>query len=48
MNTIYRAIFISGLVLTIGGPPSWGAPPNPTPSDAQLNTAGGTGALVNM
>lgn len=38
----------AGLVLLLGGGPSWAAgPPNPTASDANRNTAGGTGALFD-
>ena len=35
----------TGLILLLWVGLSWGGPPNPTPSDAQGNTAGGTGAL---
>jgi len=46
MNTVMRrTVGITTLLLTLGGRPSWGAPPNNDVSDAQLNTAGGTGAL---
>jgi hypothetical protein len=31
--------------MLLGGSPSWGGPPNPTPSDAGRNTAGREGAL---
>jgi hypothetical protein len=37
---------IAGLVFLLGSGLSWaGGPPNPTPSDAQFNTAGGANAL---
>jgi hypothetical protein len=39
------AIGILSLGLWLGGSPSWGGPPNPTPSDADRNTAGGSHAL---
>ena len=42
-----NAIGIAGLILMLGGAPSWGAPPNNDVSDAAANTAGGTGALQN-
>lgn len=46
MHPICRFFVITGLVLTIGGRPSWGGPPpNPTPSDANGNTAGGDNVL---
>jgi hypothetical protein len=39
---------IAGLMLLFGSGPSWaGGPPNPTPSDALKNTAGGGYALYN-
>src|SRR5215469_7491199 len=38
---------IVGLVFLLGVGRSWGGPPNPTMSDVQGNTAGGTNALVN-
>jgi hypothetical protein len=39
---------IAGLVLLLGGGPSWaGGPPNPTQSDASGSTAGGSFALFN-
>ena len=38
-----------GLVLVlIDVTPSWGGPPNPTASDANANTAGGSGALFDV
>jgi Chaperone of endosialidase len=40
-------IGILSLGVLLGGSPSWGGPPNPTPSDANQNTAGGQGALRN-
>jgi Chaperone of endosialidase len=46
MNRVSRKTFvITGLILMLGGAPSWGAPPNNDNSDAVGNTAGGTGAL---
>jgi hypothetical protein len=42
-----NAFVIAGLILMLGGAPSWGAPPNNDVSDAAGNTAGGTGALQN-
>ena len=36
---------IAGVVLLFG--PAWAGPPNPTPSDAAADTAGGTGAVAN-
>jgi Chaperone of endosialidase len=48
MNRVWgKAFGIAGLILMLGGAPSWGAPPNNDPSDAVGNTAGGTGALQN-
>ena len=48
MNRVWgNAIGIAGLILMLGGAPSWGAPPNNDASDAAANTAGGTGALQN-
>src|SRR6516164_4930946 len=42
-----KAFVIAGLILMLGGTPSWGAPPNNDESDAARNTASGTGALQN-
>ena len=42
-----NAIGIAGLILMLGGTPSWGAPPNNDVSDAAGNTASGQGALVH-
>jgi hypothetical protein len=39
---------VAGLVLTLNITPSWGGPPNPMASDANDNTAGGSGALLNV
>src|SRR5262249_4333946 len=39
---------IALLVLMLGVAPSWSGPPNPTASDVNGNTAGGTNALVNV
>jgi hypothetical protein len=48
MNRVWgKAFVITGLILMLGGAPSWGAPPNNDNSDAAGNTAGGTGALQN-
>ena len=38
---------IAAGVLLLGSGQSWAGPPNPTPSDANQNTAGGSFALVN-
>ena len=49
MNHVARlAVAVAGLVAMLGSTPSWGGPPNPTASDANGNTAGGTGALENV
>jgi hypothetical protein len=55
MNSITRLVsLVAGLVLLLTITPSWGQPVcvapgcNPTASDANKNTAGGTGALVNV
>src|SRR5262245_8244175 len=46
MHRVYRlAGGVAGLVLMLGVGLSWGGPPNNDVSDAQGNTAGGTGAL---
>ena len=42
-----RTFGIAGLALLLGSGLAWAGPPNPTPSDGQLNTAGGSGALQN-
>ena len=42
-----RTVGITALVLTLWLRPSWGQETNPTNSDPQRNTAGGTNALVN-
>ena len=48
MNRVWgKAFVIAGLIVMLGGTPSWGAPPNNDASDAAGNTAGGTGALQN-
>jgi trimeric autotransporter adhesin len=48
MNRVWgKAFVLTGLILMLGGAPSWGAPPNNDTSDAAGNTAGGTGALVS-
>ena len=55
MNSITRLVaVVAGLVLLLNVTPSWGQPVcaapgcNPTTSDANRNTAGGTGTLVNV
>jgi hypothetical protein len=55
MNSIIRLVaVVAGLVLMLTITPSWGQPVcvspgcNPTTSDTNFNTAGGTGALVNL
>ena len=48
MNRVWgKAFVLAGLILMLGGAPSWGEPPNNDVSDAAGNTAGGTGALQN-
>jgi hypothetical protein len=48
MNRVWgKALVLTGLILMLGGTPSWGGPPNNDASDAGGNTAGGTGALQN-
>jgi trimeric autotransporter adhesin len=48
MNRVWaKAFVLTGLILMLGGAPSWGAPPNNDASDAVGNTAGGTNALQN-
>ena len=42
-----NVVVLTGLILMLGGAPSWGAPPNNDVSDAAGNTAGGTGALFS-
>ncbi|HEX8836903.1 MAG TPA: hypothetical protein VF748_08210, partial [Candidatus Acidoferrum sp.] len=39
------ALGMAGLVLLLGSGLSWAGPPNPTSSDINNNTAGGTNAL---
>jgi Chaperone of endosialidase len=41
-----RALLVAGLVLALHGAARAGGPPNPTQSDKEGNTAGGTGVLV--
>ena len=43
----FTAVLVATL-LTLTITPSWGGPPNPTQSDANFNTAGGSGALFNQ
>jgi len=47
MNRL-TGLVIAGLMLMLGVAQSWGGPPNPTDSDANGNTAGGSGALLNV
>ena len=49
MNRNYRiAMVVAGLVLTLGGTPSWGQVPSTNDtSDTSGNTGGGSGALVH-
>src|SRR5262245_62018116 len=47
MNRI-AALLIAGFVVMLGVTPTWGGPPNPTASDGNRNTAGGTKALQNV
>src|SRR5262249_29642190 len=46
-RTACLVLSIVGLVCWLAVSQSWGGPPNPTPSDANGNTAGGTNALVH-
>ncbi len=46
MNSSARLVaVVAGLVFILNITPSWGGPPNPTMSDGNFNTAGGTAAL---
>jgi len=46
MNRIWgKALVVAGLILMLGGAPSWGQVPNDINSDVNGNTAGGTNAL---
>jgi len=45
MKRFYRFAAMAGLALAIGAGPSWGAGVNPTVSDGDFNTAGGSLAL---
>ncbi len=48
MNKLHLLAMVTGLGLLLGVTPSWGqAPPNPTPSDAWFNTAGGENVLLS-
>jgi hypothetical protein len=48
MNRVWGNTFVlAGLLLMLGGAPSWGAPPNNDVSDAAGNTASGTAALLS-
>jgi hypothetical protein len=47
MNRLTR-LAITALVLSLAATPSWGGPPNPTPSDVNGNTAGGFEALLDL
>src|SRR5262245_40061929 len=48
LHTRSRAIGILSLGMLLEGSPSWGGPPNPTPSDLNANTAGGSNALESL
>ena len=45
---VHLVTLCAGLVLMLHVSPSWGGPPNPTASDDNLNTAGGSRALANV
>ncbi len=49
MRNYRLAVVVIGLVLTLGGAPSWGQDPssNDTSDGNNNNTGGGSGALVN-
>src|SRR6266851_9464747 len=48
MSRFLKAICLVGLIGVMGAMTTWaGGPPNPTPSDSQGNTAGGSDALIN-
>jgi hypothetical protein len=47
MNRV-TGLLLAGLILILHVPLTWGGPPNPTGSDANGNTAGGTDALANV
>jgi hypothetical protein len=48
MQHHYRKMIVIGSILiAVGAGASWAGPPNPTVSDANGNTAGGTAALAN-
>src|SRR5262245_29841018 len=44
---VQRTVLVLSLVLLTASPATSEGPPNPTPSDAAGNTAGGTNALIN-
>jgi hypothetical protein len=46
-NRYKKVIVMASVLATIGARISWAGPPNPTPSDSNANTAGGTEALLN-
>ena len=47
--TRFAALAIAALCMfLLHGTPTWGGPPNPTPSDGNGNTAGGTGAAQSV
>jgi hypothetical protein len=48
MNSITRLVALIGLLLQLDVPPSWGQLVNPTVSDSNHNTAGGTSALPSL
>jgi Chaperone of endosialidase len=46
--TRLAALTIVLCIVLVHGTPTWGGPPNPTPSDGNGNTAGGNGALQSV
>jgi hypothetical protein len=46
--TRIAGLVITGVVLMLSVTQGWGGPPNPTASDLNANTAGGTGALEDI
>jgi hypothetical protein len=48
MNKVLStAVVVAGLAILLRGTAGWAGPPNPTQSDNNNNTAGGTNALIN-